>query len=269
MSAGWFVTLALLSVAAGCVHRAPVPTSLTLRPDTELGTIAVLVHTAPAPARLDGPTTRGTGAAARALDYTLKSFAVGAHDRSGVLLTLAIVASPVTAMVGAIVGATEGLPAEKLKPAREELARAFAEADLADALRARVIAVAREKRGETFVELAPADSDSVATCPVPGRALHGAGTLLELRLTQVRLATPPGYGRGLEPDADPWLALGIRLRLRLVRRADSAELFARDVEHTGPTFGFWTWADDGAARFRTALREAVEALASEIVEDVL
>ena len=244
--------IVVVVLVSGCAHRAPVPTKLSLRPDTELGPIAVLTHTGPVPARFGGPTTRAQGAANRALEYTAMSMYVGAHDRSGVVLFLALLASPVTATIGAIIGATEGEPATKSQPARDALARALLETDPAAALRMRVLALGRERLGTTFAA---------------GRVPEDARTLLELRLSEVRLEKWVVAGNALAPSADPFLVFRVRGQLRLVRVEDGTELFARPLEHEGATRVFSAWADDNAASFRTALMEAVEALAVQIVED--
>jgi hypothetical protein len=249
--AGGAVALALVA-AAGCAHRAPVPTNLTLRPDTELGTIALRVHGAAEAAGVELPATRGSAAAQRAVDYTATSIAVGAQDRSGVLLFLAIVASPVTATVGAIVGAAQAGPARDPKPAEEAFARAFVEADLTAALRARLLGLSGEKLDRAFVESA-----------------DGAGTVLDIHVMDVRLAEPQRRDGGFLRSREPWLALHVTTELRLVRVADGFVLFSRRVDYRSETAGFWSWAEDDAARFRAALRDAVEALAREVVEEVL
>ena len=259
--------IVVVVLVSGCAHRAPVPTKLSLRPDTELGPIAVLTHTGPVPARFGGPTTRAQGAANRALEYTATSMYVGAHDRSGVVLFLALLASPVTATIGAIIGATEGEPATKSQPARDALARALLETDPAAALRMRVLALGRERLGTTFLEVTPAEPKADANVGAAGRVPEDARTLLELRLSEVRLEKWVVGGNALAPSADPFLVFRVRGQLRLVRVEDGTELFARPLEHEGATRVFSAWADDNAASFRTALMEAVEALAVQIVED--
>jgi len=259
--------LVLLVLIVGCAHRAPVPTNLLLRPDTDLGTIAVLTHTGPVPARFGGPTTRGQGSANRALDYTVKSMLVGASDRSGVLLTLAIFLSPVTATVGAIVGATEGESAAKSQPARDALARALVETDPAGALRARVLTLGRERLGKRFLEVIPAEGNADTNTRAAARVPDGARTLVEIRLSEVRLGRVVTPGNNLAPSADPFLVFRVTGQLRLVRVDDGRELFARPLEYEGATLAFSAWTDDDASRFRTALSETVEALAVQVIED--
>jgi hypothetical protein len=264
---GRLFRLVLLVLVAGCAHRAPVPMKLSLGPDTDLGPIALLVHTGPVPARFGGPTTRGQGAANRALDYTATSLVVAAQDRSGVLLALAIFVSPVTATVGAIVGATEGESTAKSQPARDALARALVETDPAGALRARVLTLGRERLGKAFLDVIPAEANAEGKAAVAGRVPDNARTLLEIRLSEIRLGKWVAGGNSLAATADPFLVFRVIGRLRLVRVDDGTELFARPLEYEGATRAFSFWAEDDAQRFRAALGEAVEALAVQVVED--
>jgi hypothetical protein len=259
---GRLITMFVIVATLGCAHQPPVPSSLLLGPRTELGTIAVVAQAAPNPGRLAGPVTRGEAATGRALEYTMKSLVVGAHDRSGVLLTLAVFVSPVTAMAGAIVGATEGVSASDVDAARAPVERALREADLARLLRDRVVARGAERAPEMLVAVPVVDGrPGSATVPLP----HEARTLLELRLHEVRLARFTGFA----PDPNPSLTFTVKARLRIVRIADGKEIFTRDLEAGRETRAFSEWVADDARQFRAVLADAIDSLAAHVVDEVL
>jgi hypothetical protein len=256
------VLMLVVVATLGCAHQPPVPSGLLLGPRTDLGTIAVIAQATPNPGRLAGPVTRGEAATGRALEYTMKSLVVGAHDRSGVLLTLAIFVSPVTATAGAIVGATQGVSASDVDAARAPVERALRQADLGRLLRDRVVARGAERAREMLVAAPIVDRrpDSAAVPPP-----HEARTLLELRLHEVRLARFTRF----TPDPNPSLTFTVKARLRIVTIADGKEIFARDLESDAETRAFSEWIADDARHFRAALAGAIESLAARVVDEVL
>jgi len=253
-----FATGLTVLTAVGCAHhQPPMPSNLTFGPRTDLGAIAVVAPAAPNPGRLAGPTTRGESALAGAITGSAASLYVGFQlGWAGAILGVA--AAPFVGAVGATVGAFDGASASEVNAARAPLERAIIEADIPRTLRDRVVEIGVERTRETFLPLTgPLDSSG----PVAAR------TLLELRVVEVRLGALARSTNLVRPlDRDPWLVLSLKVRVRLVEIANRTEIFTRDVEVGRESRLFSEWVADHGHHFRTALAEAIEAVAGCIVD---
>jgi hypothetical protein len=232
-----------------------MPSKLTFGPPADLGTIAVVAPAAPNPGRLAGPTTRGESALAGAITGSAASLFIGFQlGWAGAILGIA--AAPI---IGAV-GAFDGASASEVNAARAPLERAIIEADIPRTLRDRVVEMGVERRRETFLPL---------TGPPDGSGPVVARTLLELRVVEVRLGALARPTNLVQPlDRDPWLALSLKVRVRLVEIADGTEIFTRDVEVGRDSRLFSEWVADDGHHFRTALAETIEAVAGCIVDEL-
>ena len=258
----------------GCAVKRVIPPSAETR--AQLGVIGVSSVADAPKTDVTGPTRGGaaargalaagkTGAVAGALPglgvlavssvFTPFPIVAGLLAAAGVGLTAAggAAGGAVGGMGGAIYGAAKALPASK----GEELALRKAVADLAlqDALRHRVLEVARERTSLTFVAL-PAEPG----LPAVGPGAHGApDTILVVAFERLELTR-----EGSEINAP--VALTAVAYGRLIRTADGGGLYRHTLTYRSAARPFAEWAADDAQTFRGALIEASNHIAGEIVD---
>jgi hypothetical protein len=155
-------------------------------------------------------------------------------------------------------------PAAEVSAARTTLARVVSELAVVRALAERTVRGGRERTREKLVLVHAGNA--------PETARRGVDTLLEVRLGEIGLTRAPATrddAARARVAADPALTLILSGWLRVVRTADGVELLSRAIRYDAETKPWSVWIADGAHEFRAALTAAVEALAVQIVEDVL
>jgi hypothetical protein len=162
------------------------------------------------------------------------------------MLGAGVVVAPVSAAVGATVGAIAAPSAGDVERSAAALERAVVDADLPRALPARIV-----EAGAPRPVIPPGDPTGLA-----------ADTLLELGAVTVLLVSKD------PTDWRPDLRLRISLPGRLLRASDGGELGTWSWEHEGSQATFFEWAKDDARLFRAELERAGRALAARVITDL-
>src|SRR5437867_3832471 len=275
-----WLTVALLVGQWGCAAKRYVPQAPPAHVTAQLKTIAMPWARYLPEADLKAPTSgKGMGAAQGAgrgaaggsvpgLGIAgVGAKCMGAGREVGLLicgpifalgLGVAAAGSAVGGLVGAVHGAVTAESAAKIAAAGTELRNALVESKIQEALRDRVLEVARDRSRLTFVRL----DDPGPTAPGEDvdyrpRVDDGADTILEVSLRKLRFE-----GQG---GVNPPVALRVEARTRLIRASDGTELYAESVEYNGSSFTFTQWAADEARLFREELDRASVNLAERTV----
>jgi hypothetical protein len=167
---------------------------------------------------------------------------------------------PVFALGGAIYGAVVAESAATVAEAEASLSQALTEVKVQEALRDRVLLVARDQTPHPVILLeetgATARTEGVRD---PPSAEGASDTFLEVRVAALRFV-----GGGINPP----LALVMNVETRLVSAEDRGTLYEATLEYRSRTRKFTEWAADNAQPFREELERAVHSLAERIVEEV-
>ena len=235
-----WLALTLLLVQGGCATAArPQPAALPAELRTQLGRVGVVAARFTPAIDVTRPMTGKLRAA-------VLGFLLG---------------GPVEAMVGA--ATTEW--ADRVQKAEAALQHAFAGLTIQQALRDRLVALARD---EARLDLRPG-GDVGPTRPevdVDYRPLAAAGidTVLEVSVTRLGLVDEEGGG------PNPMLALILTTRVRLVRSGDGAELYREELSRrSGSRRLFVEWAAHDAQALHGGLDVAYTNVAREIIRLVL
>jgi hypothetical protein len=261
----WLVIMLLLGQWGCAIHSHQIaPPSEQVR--AQVGTVGVASLGVIPGSALEGPTSgkwsgaaKGAGLGARNMLLGGLVMAAGVSFASGgagalvggAILALAIGLTPVAALVGGIYGAVAAEPADKVKAAEAALKSAFTDLKVQEAIRDRILRVARDRTDYGLVPLGEnVDVD----------------TILEISLPSLGLVGPAAV--------DPELFLIVRACPRLVRAADGAELYPpgpeglREVAYTSVPRKFFEWAAEDARLFREEMERSYQGLAEKIVEDI-
>ena len=273
---GWagvtWLTLAL-TMQAGCAPIArPLPTPLPPEVQARLGRVGVVSgRFVPATQVQRPPAGRLRGAAAGAAGGALGGVAVvgpafvyvrcsgdGCGLAAVVLLGILVGAATIGAVTGAVSGAVSAESAPKAREAEVALRFALAELRIQEALRDRLVTIARDEAGLDLTPVAtpgPADPDEdVDYRPL---AAHGLDTILETSVTRLGLIGDRG---GNLP-----LSLSLTTRIRVIRSEDGAELYRQELRRRKGSRRFVDWAANDARAFREEMDAAYTDLAREIV----
>jgi len=212
-------------------------------------------------AHLEAPTGgkwsgAGKGAAAGFFGSVLAGLSSG-HPLS---FALGIALAPVVGLGGAIYGAIAAESAEKVQEAEATLNKAVADLKIQEAMRDRVLQVARNETLQSFVPL----EDRGPTIPneevsYSSLTSEGVDTILEISVTKFEL---PGGG------INPPLPLIISVCGRLLKSADGTELYGRPWVYRSGTRKFAEWAANNAEPLRDEVDRGLQALAEQIVEEI-
>ncbi len=274
-----WLTLGLLLVQAGCATGlAPVPPrslpSLPPEIRAQLGRVGVVsgrfvpatVVERPAAGKVRGA---AKGAAAGALGVTAGMAGAAAFSRVGcsgegcalaavIGLGVLIGAATVGTVVGAIVGAVTTESAVKAREAQAALQHAYAELNIQQTLRDRIVSIARAEAQFDLIPVAdpsPADPDvDVDYRPLVAQDLD---TVFEVSVT--------GLGLTGDRSVNPPLALSATTRIRVIRSRDGAELYRHDLPYRNGSRKFVEWAANDAAAFREALDAAYTDISRQII----
>jgi hypothetical protein len=270
-----WLTLALLLVQVGCatVSR-PLPRPLPPKASAELGRVGVVSGRFVPAIDVQRPTAGKGSAAVRGAmmgaGAALAPFSTLAGTCSGrdcglvavVMLGVLIGVATVGAVTGAVVGAVTAESPAKVHDAEATLTHALTELKVQEALRDRLLTIARDSARVALVpggEIGPTESDmAVDYRPL---AAQGLDTILEVSVTRL----------GLTGDrrANPLLALSMTIRIRLIRTEDGAELYQEGLDHRSGSHKFVAWAANDAEAFRQAMDAAYTDVSGEIVRLVL
>jgi hypothetical protein len=192
--------------------------------------------------------------------------AAGAHaGHFGALAAIGL--SPVSAVIGAAMGAGAAEPVFGAGALQQTLERAMVDADVRATVRDAVLeaAAGRTAHPPRFVRGAgPARPDERPT--YRDLAEGEIDTVLEITVTGARLEPV----EALEHRSNPVFALSLEARTRLVAVADGRDLDARTItSKAGGYRTFTAWAADGAAGVRPALAQAARDVAEVIVRNVI
>ena len=261
-----FMAAVLVLGPVGCAHRATVPTAVP-EPKPDAGTVGLVVPPGPYSPNFQRPGAVGAGQGAKQGAKTgvmvpfmpgVVVIAVGLDARgdprgaAAALLTglamlgAGLVLAPVGAGVGAAVGAIAAPSLDEVERSAAALERAFADANLPEALPAWIIEAGGER---PIVSIADPAGPTV-------------DTFLELEAPLISLASKD------PTDWRPGLRLRVLLRGKLVRASDAEELRAWSWEHEGSKATFLEWGKDEARLFRTELESAGRALAAKVIADL-
>ncbi len=227
-----------------------------------IGTVGVVSARFPPEAQLEAPTGgkwsgAGKGAAAGFFGAMQAGAQAGGYGGG-----LAILLSPVFAMGGSIYGAIAAESAEKVQEAEATLNKVVAVLKIQEAMRDRVLQVARNETRQSFVPL----EDRGPTIPneevsYSSLTSEGVDTILEISVTKFELPGLP-----LWPNPPPPLIISVCGRL--LKSADGTELYGRPWVYRSGTRKFVEWAANNAEPLRDEVDRGLQALAEQIVEEI-
>jgi hypothetical protein len=227
------LTLTLLLVQGGCATARPEPAPLPPELRAQLGRVGVVA------ARF-APALEATRPRTGKLRWAALGFLLG---------------GPLYALIGA--GSAEW--ADRAQKAEAALQHAFAELKIQQALRDRLVALARD---EARLDVGPGGDVGPArpeeATDYRRLAAEGVDTVLEVSVTRLGLVTR-------EEAPNPRLALTMTTRVRLVRSGDGVELYREELSHRSGSRKFVEWATHDAQAFRGNLDAAYTNVAREII----
>lgn len=249
---------ALAAVLNACASEAPEPPSSALR--STLGRIGIAqapeppaIHIVAVPANVADGAANGAGAAvAGSVNGCLEV------DPTGICALGALIASPYTAVGGAIYGATTASTEEDVQAASRAIHAALASEPFQNSMAEQVVR-ATTTAGLDFEThfvggVIPPDVQQDTTV----RHRRDPDTLLEVRVLEVRL--------GRRPAVNPALHLQIRGRARFLRERDRIELYQRNFSFRSEEgMEFREWGAANAAALHQALAKAYQRLATRMV----
>lgn len=236
------------------------PSLLSEEVREDLGAIGVVSVDVVPEAHLEAPTSgKGSGAGKGAATGFFSMIAAGLQSGDGYGAALGIALAPVVALGGAVYGAVAAESAATVEESEAALQNALANLRIQEALRDRVLQVAKQQTRHHFVLLASAFDEEVSYSSLAG---EGIDTIIELSAPM--LAIGLFSGKGINPP----LPLFLGACTRLVRVADGAELYSSGWVYRSRTRKFVEWAANNAQPFRDELDRAVLSLAETVVDEM-
>jgi hypothetical protein len=271
--------LALLVLLAllGCAHQPPAP--LSAEAQAQLGTIGVVAARFAPEVDYQTPGSGGPGGAAVG---AAKGLGLGILGAAGCFLSVGLaaeacvlgVATPYLAVRYAVDQATQGVSVEEVAASEAAIKTALAERSLQEALRDQVLRAAASQPPRSFVSLPDQGPTQPSEAGHYGHlASQGVDAVLELTVQQIALRPHGGSGSGSvwslsAADLNPWLALVATTRTRVLKVADSTELYRYTMERRGKGATFSEWGANDAQMLREALEQLPQDLAAEIMTQV-
>ena len=260
-------SLLLFAGQLGCAsgpHLLPPPPSAQVR--ATLGTIGVLAAPLTPEATVESPTSgKGSGAAKGAAAgafataanlgeaWAFALFPPAALVLGGIVLTGGV--------VGGVYGAVTAEDAAKVQEAETALKSVLAVEKVQEAMRERLLRVARELTRYRFAEPGrPSSPSPDEAAGYRSLASEGIDTILEISVAVVGLAGAPGI--------NPPLAVVMMVRTRLVRVRDDAPIYEAVVQYRAGARTFTEWGVNNGQPFRDGLDQAYQQLAEKIVEEL-
>ena len=272
-----YLAIALLSVALlvipfGCAHIPKTATPSSEQKQVDLGTIGIVAATFPPEVKLQKPMGKAGSAGAGAL--------VGAAAAGGTVLYVASCAGPVGilllayppvtavaagitgagALIGGIVGAAKGESSKKIKETKNTLNEALPEFNIQEKIVEKFLKIAHERTRHHFISL---DHKGPAT-PDEKVDYHffineGIDTALEISHLKFGLVRK-------EITINPPLSFQMKIHARLVRVADSTELYAHTFKYESGHKKFIDWSAENGQSFKEEFNQGIQNLASDIVD---
>jgi hypothetical protein len=175
-----------------------------------------------------------------------------------VMLGVLIGAATVGAATGAVIGAVTTESAVKAREATAALQHAFAELQIQQTLRDRLVTIARDEAQLDLMPVAdPSPADPDVDVDYRPLAAQGMDTILEVSMTQLGLTG--------DRSVNPPLELSMTTRIRLIRSRDGAELYHQELNNRSESRKFVEWAANDAEAFREAMDAAYTDVSREIV----
>ena len=173
------------------------------------------------------------------------------------LLAVGAVIAPISALVGAGVGATKAHPEAEIAAAEASIEQALEAWEPSRMLRQRLV-----ERGGTSTYRRIMDCGTTASAAdCLARAPDDTIMLLTVEMGQ------PGFA--VQGSIEPQVGLLLTARVRLLRVADGREVFCRSWLFRGVAEPYFDLAANEAHRLRSAFETANEALAARIVDVVM
>lgn len=230
----WCVAGCLLT---GCTisHRMPPTLSETVR--AGLGTIAVESVGGATQPEFAKPRTKGEAAAAGAMQFAMEGIKGG--EEVGVLLM------PLSAAIGAMIGASKGVPAAEVEASERSLMVAFNQMDFQRAVRDQFVRQGRKETRHAFVA---------------GNGSAGSAALLQVNVL--------GAGLAGSSEREALLGMFLRVHVRLLAPGNRAVLYDQEWKHTSGAHTFKEWAANGGSLYRRHLSTASSSVAKLLIEEI-
>ena len=193
-----------------------------------------------------GAAGAGRGAAAGALSVVAAP-CVGYGCAANILL------APVGAVAGGIAGGATAEPATIVEEGKAAIHSAFADLQIPDVLRDRVLRVARAETRHIF-----AQQDGAAAPDATAESLAGPDTILEIDVQ--------GYGTKAAWRPNPPVFLFLDTDIRLLRPADGSVIYSRRVAWVSAGRPLAEWAGSNGDPVREELGRGIQYLAERIVD---
>jgi hypothetical protein len=238
---------AALLAAGGCASAPLPPPSEEVR--ANLGRVGILSGTASPSGEWNTPAKGGTAGAGR-----------GAA--TGLLMPCAgygCALNPLSAIIGGIVGAATAEPAAVVEEAEATIQTAFADLQIPDTLRDRVVQAARAETRHTLIlqtDVAAADAGGER----PGFAAGLVDTVLQISIQ--------GYGTKAAWAPNPPVFLFLDAQVSLLRVADGTVLHRRTAAWVSAGRPLAEWAVEKGNPVRQELERGIQYLAERIVDVV-
>lgn len=256
------------AVLAACGKTGFVPPSSELR--TQLGTVAVV--SVAAKSSMEDPNLPGTSdAVAKGAGKGAGATVVAGGELFGkcvvgsgglllfgcpLFLVAGIVLAPVGAVVGGVVGAVKAPATKSIEKATENIRKAWTGLSPNADLRKRVVAAMGDLTKLDVIDLSEAGKPKSFAL----LAKEGVDTVLDLTVTEFALKTDNSF--------NPNSTLEIRAQARLIRAADSEELYRRVWKYLGTTWNYRKLAMAEPKHLREEVFSAYEMIAEKLVLDL-
>jgi hypothetical protein len=179
--------------------------------------------------------------------------------------TIGLIISPLCAAVGAGLGALTAESEDTVKDSGEAIRSALEDYYSHEALRDRVVRVAAQSGAQPLtLEAAPKPQDATARRGHGWHFAHPVDSVIEVGVEELLL---PAWRSGATTNLPT--PVSVRTRVRVVRLADSREIYNRSYGFVSEKRLFREWGMESGAALRHALEKGFEQLAEQIVEDLL
>jgi len=266
-----FLSIALLLWQWGCAHtpKKPFPSE---QAKVDLGTIGIVTASFTPEVKFEKPLGKGTGAGVGVV--------AGAAVAAGSVLYVAYCAGPVGllllayppvtavaggitgagALIGGIVGAVKGESSKKKKETEVALNSILFDLKIQEAMRDHIF---KEGQEQTRHHLVLLDNKGPVT-PDEKVDYHsltneGIDTVIEISPLKFGLVRK-------EININPPLSFQMKVRARLVRVVDGAELYAHTFKYESARKKFIDWSADNGQPFKEEFNQGIQSLARDIVE---
>ncbi len=250
-----FIVAALLA-AAGCAYSPLSPPSEDVR--ASLGRIGVLSETSSTSGEWNMPAKGGWNGAGRAAPLAAAGAVIaGAESGHPLGFVLGLLLAPLAAVGGGIYGAVGAEPSAVVTEAEATIQAVFADLQIPNTLRDRIVQVARAETRHTVVPQTDAAGGGGPENR-PERLAEAIDTILQVSVQ--------GYGTRAAWDIKPPVSLFLAADVRLVRVADGTVLYSQRLHWVSPERPLAEWAAGQGKLARQKLERAIQNLGERIAE---